>query len=288
MLLLPEELRKLSLYLQSLGDFDQELIEHCSAPLERSDYTDTVKKAFLVLEKRLRLTVKSLPEIKGLSGHETAGLLMVHGFGEAGEGPLARKMGLDTKDAKYLRDLYRGAFGVFRNPGAHDLDAAYDSENARIVLLLVNMLLRQLKAIDSPDFLFKLLFAKQRISPQIQSLVREIVNQLKDIIRDLELNVGEKYIGLYSNQRSFASLAPTKLRLEIQCFTRGVPLPGTKVANAKIAPRWGRFSIKAKTQTPQAISNLQESQQRLVAAMLAGEPTGLYTGGSKPRAAPKV
>jgi hypothetical protein len=56
-------------------------------------------------------------------------------------------------------------------------------------------------------------------------------------------------------------------------------MEGVKVKNAKLSPRWGKFTVKSETQVDFAIRTLIEAQARLKEAMKAGEPTGAFSGG---------
>jgi hypothetical protein len=94
--------------------------------------------------------------------------------------------------------------------------------------------------------------------------------------------VGTKYIGFYSPERSFLSVKPQQNSIQFEYFSRGDPLPGTKVASKKASPRWGVFIIKQSDQVTWTIDILKEAHSRLKAAMKEGEPTGYFSGGQKP------
>ena len=96
---------------------------------------------------------------------------------------------------------------------------------------------------------------------------------------EIWVNVGKKFAGLYSPEKSFASFQPAKTALVFECFTRGQPMEGVKVANKKYAPRWGMFTVKSEDQVEFAVRSLTESQARLKDAIKAGEPTSYYSGG---------
>jgi hypothetical protein len=126
------------------------------------------------------------------------------------------------------------------------------------------------------------LFAARKVQPQAQEWYCQIEKALHEWNEEIWTNVGRRYIGVYSPEKAFASFAPTKTALQIECFSRGEPLADTKVANAKFSPRWARFTVKQADQVEHAIEILKESHARLKAAMKAGEPTSYFSGGVRP------
>ncbi|HZQ06114.1 MAG TPA: TIGR02391 family protein [Anaerolineae bacterium] len=273
MLILPEDVKQLTLYFQRSANLDEELASRCLEPLEDGRYDDAVRLAFLVLEKRLR-------EVTGLE-RGTGADLANRAFNN--DSDLVKRLGLDSDPGMTsgLRQLYAGAFSVFRNPAAHRIDISYTPAQTREIISLVNLLLRQLNVVDSPEIPLKRLFSNRKIPLTIQAWYRELITDLVVLISDLKQNVGEKYIGLHSHEKAFASIGLKKTQIEIVCFTRGRALMGTKVLNPKSSPRWGKARIKSKSQISQGVEILKESQSRLVAAIEAGEPTGYFSGGSK-------
>jgi uncharacterized protein (TIGR02391 family) len=139
MLWLTRDVEGLSRYLQDQANLDSQLVFRCRHDLERGRYDDAVRKAFLVLEERMRSSMG----VESMTGRELA----LKAFGN-GEGPLAKKMRANAARASALRELYAGAFGVFRNPAAHHLDAGFEGEECREIIILVNLLLRQLATIQ--------------------------------------------------------------------------------------------------------------------------------------------
>jgi len=96
---------------------------------------------------------------------------------------------------------------------------------------------------------------------------------------EIWFNIGRKFVGMYSPEKSFAFFSASKTSIQFECFTRGGPLKGTKVSNRKFSPRWGRFTVKADTDVAATIPILLEAQARLKVAIKAGEPTSYYSGG---------
>ena len=126
------------------------------------------------------------------------------------------------------------------------------------------------------------LFDTHHVPPNVQQWYKQIEDALRQWDPEIWANVGGKFIGVYSPEKAFASIAPSPMSLPIECFSRGEPIPGTKVCNAKSSPRWCRFTIKQADQVPQAIDILKESRNRIKAAIKAGEGTAYFSGGMKP------
>jgi len=107
----------------------------------------------------------------------------------------------------------------------------------------------------------------------------EVFNSLKKMDQDIWANPGEIYIGLYSPEKSFASVKLQSKTIRIECFSRGIPIEGTKVASDKFSPRWVKFSIKTPSDVTKAVDILKTSIRRLKDAIKNGEPTAYYSGG---------
>jgi hypothetical protein len=135
--------------------------------------------------------------------------------------------------------------------------------------------------VDGEKTLYQL-FKTQHIQPPVQEWYHLIEKELRDWNDEIWTNVGTKYIGFYSPERSFLSVKPQQNSIQFEYFSRGEPLPGTKIASKKASPRWGIFIIKQSDQVPWAIGILKEAHNRLKAAMKEGEPTGYFSGGQKP------
>lgn len=126
------------------------------------------------------------------------------------------------------------------------------------------------------------LFDTHHVQPNVQQWYKQIEDALRQWDAEIWANVGAKFVGMYSPEKAFASIAPRPVSLPIECFSRGEPIPGTKVSNVKFSPRWCRFTIKQADQVAQAIGILKESRTRIKAAIKAGETTAYYSGGMRP------
>jgi hypothetical protein len=137
---------------------------------------------------------------------------------------------------------------------------------------------------DEPEFekSMEALFDRAGTQEGPREWWRAIQAALKEHDEEIWFNIGQKYAGLYSPERSFASLRPMKTALNLECFTRGQPMEGVKVSNVRFAPRWGRFTVKQQSQVEFVVRTLKEAQARLKAAIHAGEPTSYFSGGATP------
>jgi hypothetical protein len=133
-----------------------------------------------------------------------------------------------------------------------------------------------------PETALKELFDTQRVSPKIQEYYHQLDRALREWNEEIWSNIGRKYIGFHSPEKMFALMKPRPSSLAIKCFSRGEPLPGTKVANIKFSPRWAKFTVKQEEQINSALIILKESHSKLKAAMKAGELTGYFSGGKRP------
>lgn len=123
------------------------------------------------------------------------------------------------------------------------------------------------------------LYTNMHVPPLVQGWYQQIEQALRTWNSDTWTNVGKKYIGFYSPEKAFASLSPKPNSLQIEYFSRGEPLAGTRVAHVTYSPRWAKFSVKKSDQVTTAIETLKEACNRTKAAIKAGEPTGYFSGG---------
>lgn len=131
---------------------------------------------------------------------------------------------------------------------------------------------------DDPEEKLTAMFLRLDARPEVRLWFERILEELRRIESAIWLKVGEKYIGWYCPERAFVSMRPTKNALVIDCFSRGETLPGARVLNAKLSPRWARFRVKSDADVDQAVGTLIESMKRIKEAIRAGEPTNMFSG----------
>lgn len=126
------------------------------------------------------------------------------------------------------------------------------------------------------------LFSAHKVQAQVQEWYRQIEAALRAYDDEIWMNIKTKYIGVYSPEKAFASIEARPTVLKVECFSRGEPLPGTKVVSHKFSPRWAKFSVRSASDLNTAVDVLKESHARIKAAIKAGEPTAYFSGGIRP------
>jgi len=112
----------------------------------------------------------------------------------------------------------------------------------------------------------------------VQKWFNNIYKNLTEHDDNIWAKVSTKFIGLYSPEKSFASVRLYKNSISIESFSRGAEIEGISQTN-KNSPRWIKFSIKKDDDAKKAINILLESQKRLKEAIEDGEPTSYFSGG---------
>lgn len=169
MILTDTEIRRLRESLESQANMDEELFRRCANLLRLGEYDEAVRSAFVLLEERLREMMGE----EGMTGSNLANAAFTK------DGPLAKHLGKNISEREGLRELYSGAFKVFRNPSAHSA-VGYDSSDGKDIISLVNLLLRILKRAEelpAPGFLpdnleNALLLAEKNIGASATSRLR--------------------------------------------------------------------------------------------------------------------
>ncbi len=121
------------------------------------------------------------------------------------------------------------------------------------------------------------LFKLQHIPKNIQDWYKKIESEMHNWNEEIWTNIGNKYIGMYSPEKSFVSIGLRPTCIQIECFSRGEHLEGTKVSNIKSSPRWAKFSIKSEKEIEKALEILKESHSRIKIAIHKGEPTAYFS-----------
>ena len=104
-----DELEVIRQSIEAAAGIDEELKQRCGPLMRINAFDEAVRNAFVLLEERLRDTVIK----EGLTGVQLAN----HAF--APDSPLAKHLGHTPSEREGLRELFSGAFKLFRNPAAH-------------------------------------------------------------------------------------------------------------------------------------------------------------------------
>ena len=146
MILTDGELREVRRTIEAQAGLDEELLRRCGHLIHLEAFDEAVRSAFVLLEERLRDAAK----VEGMTGTQLAN----HAFSPA-NGPLAKHLGRNQSEREGLRELYSGAFRLFRNPTAHGL-VGYSAAEGKAILGLVDLLLKLVKRTEDlpPQGLF--------------------------------------------------------------------------------------------------------------------------------------
>jgi len=101
-------------------------------------FDEAVRSAFVLLEERLRKAVGE----ESMTGTQLAN----YAFNPA-KGPLAKHLGRTQAEREGLRELYSGAFRLFRNPTAHGV-VGYSAAEGKAIIGLVDLMLKMLKRVE--------------------------------------------------------------------------------------------------------------------------------------------
>ncbi len=138
MLLTDAELEHIRLELQAQAGLDAELAQRCGHLVHLGAFDEAVRSAFVLLEERLRKATG----VEGMTGTALANRAF-----NADPGSLALRLTEDKGEREGLRELFSGAFKLFRNPSAHGV-VGYTPSEGKAILELVNLLLGILKRVD--------------------------------------------------------------------------------------------------------------------------------------------
>ena len=135
MILTDKEMQQVRQTIEAQAGLDGELVRRCAPLIHLGKFDEAVRSAFVLLEERLRKAVNK----ESMTGTQLANYAF-----DLTEGPLAKLLGHNNAERKGLRELYAGAFRLFRNPTAHSV-VGYSAAEGRAILGLVDLLLRMLK-----------------------------------------------------------------------------------------------------------------------------------------------
>lgn len=131
MILTDAELYELRHTLEAQTGLNEELLHRCGTLIHMGKFDEAVRSAFVLLEERLRKAAN----VEGMTGTNLANFAF-----NAENGPLAKHLGRTKQEREGLRELYAGAFKLFRNPTAHAL-VNYTAAEGKSIISLVNLLL---------------------------------------------------------------------------------------------------------------------------------------------------
>ncbi len=135
MILTNSEMQQIRKSIDAQAGMDKELLQRCGDLVHMGKFDEAVLRAFVLLEERLRTATGK----EGMTGTSLAN----YAFNPL-EGPLAKLLGKDPGEREGLRELYSGAFKLFRNPTAHG-KVDYSPAQGKAIIGLVNLLLMMLK-----------------------------------------------------------------------------------------------------------------------------------------------
>ncbi len=138
MILTDKEMEQVRKELEAQAGFDEELMRRCRHLIHLGAFDEAVRSAFILLEERLRKSVGK----ERMTGTQLANFA----FSPA-NGLLAQQLGRSPSEKEGLRELYSGAFKLFRNPTAHGV-VEYSAAEGKAIIGLVDLLLRLLKRAD--------------------------------------------------------------------------------------------------------------------------------------------
>jgi uncharacterized protein (TIGR02391 family) len=137
MILTDMELKQIQLSLEEKSGLDEELLKRCGHLIRIGAFDEAVRNAFVLLEERLRAATGQ----EGMTGTNLAN------FAFKEESPLAKQLASDVAERAGLRELYSGAFKLFRNPSAHGI-VRYDAAEGKGIIALVSLLLTLLDKVE--------------------------------------------------------------------------------------------------------------------------------------------
>lgn len=134
-------------------------------------------------------------------------------------------------------------------------------------------------AVQNAEAKLDAILQKLDAKPEVKRWYNFVLDEMRKVDPLISTKVGEKQAGWYCPERSFAAWIPCKTAIPVDCFSRGLPLEGTKVSNSKFSPRWAKFTIKSDADAKKAVEILTTSYKRIKEAIKAGEQTSYFSGG---------
>jgi uncharacterized protein (TIGR02391 family) len=138
MILTDREMSQVRSTIEAQAGLDAELLQRCEHLIHLGAFDEAVRSAFVLLEERLRKAVGG----EGMTGTQLAN----HAFNPT-SGALSKHLGRDQAEREGLRELYSGAFKLFRNPTAHGV-VGYSAAEGKAIISLVNLMLKMLERVE--------------------------------------------------------------------------------------------------------------------------------------------
>jgi len=135
MILTDEEMQQVRQCVEAQAGLDEELMRRCGHLIRMGAFDEAVRSAFVLLEERLRKAVNK----EGMTGTQLANYAF-----NSEKGPLAKLLGYGQSEQDGLRELFSGAFKLFRNPTAHGV-VGYSPAEGKAIIGLVDLMLKMLK-----------------------------------------------------------------------------------------------------------------------------------------------
>jgi len=135
MILTDDEMRQVRRALEAQAGLDEELVRRCGDLIHLGAFDEAVRSAFVLLEERLRRAVGQ----EGMTGTQLANFAF-----NTAKGPLSSQLSHSASEKEGLRELYAGAFKLFRNPTAHGV-VEYSAAEGKAIIGLVDLLLGLIK-----------------------------------------------------------------------------------------------------------------------------------------------
>jgi len=180
MILTDKEMQQVRQSIEAQAGSDEELVRRCGPLIHMGKFDEAVRSAFVLLEERLRKAVDK----EGMTGTQLAN----YAFNPT-KGPLAKHLGHNQAEREGLRELFSGAFRLFRNPTAHGV-VGYSAPEGKAIIGLVDLMLKMLQRAEElpPPGLFPenvevaLVRVEEAIGPGAASRLRTFLGKcLKEL-----------------------------------------------------------------------------------------------------------
>jgi uncharacterized protein (TIGR02391 family) len=184
MILTDEEMQQVRKCVEAQAGLDEELVRQCGNLIRMGAFDEAVRSAFVLLEERLRKAVSR----EGMTGVQLANYAF-----NSEKGPLAKLLSYGQSEQDGLRELFSGAFKLFRNPTAHGV-VGYSPAEGKAIIGLVDLMLKILKRAGElpppdlfPDYAEKALSEVEgAIGPAAASRLRVFLGKC---VRELGLKI---------------------------------------------------------------------------------------------------